>query len=168
MATVAELTTVPLSGHTYIDALLDKGPNWNFLTGVTPNTLYYTFSITAGTEAGKTGQEAFTLAQQNSVRTAMDDLNKLTGIQFVETADGNAAQIHLCNYNIAAANTVGLCSWTGGYSYNQVTNVVTQYDADAYVYLDNVEWRARNRDRTDSDWRYDGLFETVGNRGSVG
>ena len=162
MATVAELENVPLSGHQYIDALLDKGPNWNFLTGLSGNRLYYTFSITSGTEPGRTGQEAFTLAQQNSVRIAFDDLKELTGIEFVETSDGTAAQIHLCNVNIAASNTVGLCSWNGGYTYNQSTNEVIKYDADAWVYLDNAEWRARNRDLTPGTEGYETLLHELG------
>ena len=162
MATVAELENVPLSGHQYIDALLDKGPNWNFLTGLSGNRLYYTFSITSGTEPGRTGQEAFTLAQQNSVRIAFDDLRVLTGIEFVETSDGAAAQIHLCNVNIAATNTVGLCSWNGGYTYNQSTNEVIKYDADAWVYLDNAEWRARNRDLTPGTEGYETLLHELG------
>ncbi len=162
MATVAELTNVPLSGHTYIDALLDQGPNWNFMTGLPANTLYYTFSITSGNEAGRTGQEAFTLAQQISVRKAFSDLQAITGIGFVETSDGNAAQIHLCNVDIQASNTVGLCSWKGGYSYNQSTNEVTKYDADAWVYLDNAEWRMRNRDLSPGSEGYETLLHELG------
>lgn len=162
MATVAELENVALSGYNYIDALLDQGPNWNFITGLPANTLYYTFSITSGNEAGRTGQEAFTLAQQNSVRNAFNDLQALTGIEFVETSDGNAAQIHLCNVDIQASNTVGLCSWKGGYSYNQSTNEVTKYDADAWVYLDNAEWRMRNRDLTPGSEGYETLLHELG------
>ena len=162
MATVAELTNLPLSGYEHIDALLDKGPHWNFITGLPANTLYYTFSITSGTEAGKTGQEAFTLAQQNNVRIAFDDLRALTGIEFVETSNGAAAQIHLCNIDIATSNTVGLCSWQGGYSFNPVTNEVVSYDADAWVYLDNAEWRMRNRDLTPGTEGYETLLHELG------
>lgn len=162
MATVAELTNLPLSGYQHIDALLDKGPHWNFITGLPANTLYYTFSITSGTEAGKTGQEAFTLAQQNNVRIALDDLRALTGIEFVETSNGAAAQIHLCNIDISTSNTVGLCSWQGGYSFNPVTNEVVSYDADAWVYLDNAEWRMRNRDLTPGTEGYETLLHELG------
>ena len=42
MATVSEVLTTPLSGLQHIDALLDKGPDWNYLTG-TANTIFYTF-----------------------------------------------------------------------------------------------------------------------------
>ncbi|UVW28628.1 DUF4214 domain-containing protein [Massilia sp. H6] len=162
MATVAELTNLPLSGYQHIDALLDKGPHWNFITGLPANTLYYTFSITSGTEAGKTGQEAFTLAQQNNVRIAFDELRALTGIEFVETSNGAAAQIHLCNIDITSSNTVGLCSWQGGYSFNPVTNEVVSYNANAWVYLDNAEWRMRNRDLTPGTEGYETLLHELG------
>ena len=53
MATVSDITTTPLSGLNYIDALLDSGPDWNFLTDSSGNSIYtlkYTFSVSAGTE----------------------------------------------------------------------------------------------------------------------
>lgn len=151
MATVSDIKTTPLSGLNHIDALLDTGPDWNYLTGSTANTLYYTFSISSGNEVdpdtGKavSGQETFTQAQQVATRYAFDYLQRITGIQFVETANGTGAQIHLANLNIADSNTTGLCSWQSSFSYTS-NNVLTSYSANAYVYLDNVEWRAQNRD----------------------
>ena len=61
MATVNDITTTPTSGLNHIDALLDTGPDWNYLTPA-GNTLYYTFSVASGNESGKSGQAAFTLA----------------------------------------------------------------------------------------------------------
>ncbi len=145
MATVSDLTTTPTSGLNHIDALLDIGPDWNFLTGVSANTIYYTFSVSSGNEQGVTGQEAFTQAQQSAAYTAFAYLQQITGIQFVETALGSNAQIHLANWNIEGAQTTGLCSWQSSYSYG-AGNVLSSYSANAYVYLDNVEWRAQNRD----------------------
>jgi len=34
-ATVTDVTTTPFSGLNHIDALLDKGPDWNFLSNST-------------------------------------------------------------------------------------------------------------------------------------
>jgi len=53
MATVSDITVTPLSGLNHIDALLDKGPDWNFLPNAGSNTIQYTFSISSGNEAGK-------------------------------------------------------------------------------------------------------------------
>jgi serralysin len=161
MATVSDLTTTPLSGLNHIDALLDIGPDWNYLTGVTANTLYYTFSVTSGNEKNTTGQEAFTQAQQMATRTAFNYLQQVTGIQFVETTVGTSAQIHLANRNLNDSLTTGLCSWESGYSYG-AGNVVSSYSANAYVYLDNVEWKAQNRDLTPGGMGYQTLLHELG------
>jgi serralysin len=159
MATVSDITTTPTSGLNHIDALLDTGPDWNYLTPA-GNTLYYTFSILSGNEAGQTGQEGFTVAQQVATRTAFDYISKLTGIQFVEAVNGTDAQIHLCNTDLQGSNVTGLCSWHSSYTYSG-TNLVG-YDADAYVYLDNVEWFSQNRNLTPGGYGYETLLHELG------
>jgi hypothetical protein len=159
MATVSDITTTPLSGLNHIDALLDTGPDWNFLTPA-GNALYYTFSILSGNEAGQTGQEAFTLAQQVATRTAFDYISKLTGIQFVETVSGSDAQIHLCNTDLQGANVTGLCSWHSSYTYSGANLV--GYEADAYVYLDDVEWFSQNHNLTPGGYGYETLLHELG------
>jgi hypothetical protein len=159
MATVSDITTTPISGLNHIDALLDTGPDWNYLTPA-GNTLYYSFSVTSGNETGQTGQEGFTLAQQVATRTAFDYISKLTGIQFVETVNGADAQIHLCNVNLQGSNVTGLCSWHSSYSYSG-TQLVS-YEADAYVYLDNVEWFTQNRNLNPGGYGYETLLHELG------
>ncbi len=161
MATVSDLNTTALSGLNHIDALLDSGPDWNYLTPA-GNTLLYTFSIASGNEGGKTGQEAFTVAQQAAVHSAFDYISKLTGIVFTETAIGANAQIHLANIDLAGATTTGLCSWASSYSYDAATSQLVSYDADAWVYLDNVEWRAANHDLTPGTSGYETLLHELG------
>ncbi|MCA1857261.1 Ig-like domain-containing protein [Massilia oculi] len=162
MATVSDLTITPVSGLNHIDALLDVGPDWNFVTGLpAPNTIYYTFSISSGNESGVSGHEAFTLAQQNATYTAFAYLQRITGIQFVETAIGSNAQIHLANLNLDGSNTTGLCSWQSSYSYAS-DNTLVEYTANAYVYLDNVEWRAQNRDLDPGGSGYQTLLHELG------
>jgi serralysin len=159
MATVSDITTTPTSGLNHIDALLDTGPDWNYLTP-SGNTIYYTFSILSGNEAGQTGQEAFTLSQQTETRKAFDYMSKLTGIQFVETVNGSDAQIHLCSTDIQGGNVTGLCSWHSSYSYSG--NQLASYDADAYVYLDKVEWYAQNRNLAPGGYGYETLLHELG------
>jgi len=159
MATVSDVTTTPLSGLNYIDALLDKGPDWNYLTPV-GNTLTYTFSVASGTETGKTGQQAFTEHQQNATRTAFAYISELTGIRFVETAIGTNAQIHLCSTDLAGGNVTGLCSWYSSYTYS--SDQLVAYDADAYVYLDNVEWAVQNSNLNPGTEGYETLLHELG------
>ena len=159
MATLSDIDNTLLSGLNHIDALLDEGPDWNYLTPA-GNVLYYTFSIASGNEKGQTGQEAFTLAQQNFTVQALAELTRITGIQFAETNNGAAAQIHFCSIDIDGPTTTGLCSWQTSYSYDGQTLV--SYDADAYVYLDNKEWYGENRDLSPGGYGYETLLHELG------
>lgn len=161
MATVSDITVTPLSGLNHIDALLDKGPDWNFLPNAGSNTILYTFSVSSGNEANKTGQEAFTTAQQAAARTIFTYLQQETGIQFVETTSGTGAQIHLANINLDGSNVTGLCSWAANYSYT-ANNTLANYSANAYVYLDNVEFRSENRNLTPGTQGYQTLLHELG------
>src|SRR5688572_8077995 len=100
MATVTEVRSVTLSGLNYIDSLLGNLPNWNYQTSG-GNTLYYSFSVASNLESGNTAllsaPQMFTTAQQAATRGAMAYAAKLTGINFIETADANLAQVHFAN-----------------------------------------------------------------------
>lgn len=161
MPNISELDNTVLSGLNHIDALLDKGPDWNYLTPA-GNTIKYTFSITSGNEENQGGQQAFSFSQEAATRTAMQYLSALTGINFVETSDGTAAQVHLCNINIEGATTTGLCSWNSSTFVNPVDNNVVSYEANAYVYLDNVEWRIQNSNLTPGSAGYETLLHELG------
>ena len=161
MATVSDITVTPLAGLNHIDALLDKGPDWNYLSNSGANVLFYTFSTSSGNEAGKTGQETFSVAQQAATRTAFTYLQQITGIEFRETTSGTGAQIHLANLNLDGSNTTGLCSWQASYGYAGA-DTLTQYSANAYVYLDNVEWRAANQNLTPGGQGYETLLHELG------
>jgi len=146
MATVTEVTTAPLSGLNYIDALLDDGPAWNYLAPGTGNTISYTFSTTGGTQSSSSIQsapQAFSAAQQAATRVALAYLSSITGIIFAETSSGTAAKVHFAYADIVSPNTSGLCSWGYNYSYKS-GDVVTAYNASAYIYLDNVQWGGQN------------------------
>lgn len=160
MATVSDITVTPLSGLNHIDALLDKGPDWNFLTNnKNSNVLFYTFSIDSGIEDGKTGQEAFSFVQQAATRTAFTYLQQVTGIEFRETATGEDAQFHLANLNLDGAYTTGLASW---HSLRRGDTTLLDYSAEAYVYLDNAEWRAMTQNLTPGGQGYETLLHELG------
>jgi serralysin len=160
MPTVSDIENTVTSGLNHIDALLDIGPDWNYLTPA-GNTLLFTFSVAAGNESGQAGQQAFSAAQQTYARQAMGYLAQITGVQFSETGDGAAAQIHLCNIDIPDAGTTGLCSWSYHISYDN-NNQLLSYDNDTYVYLDNNEWGARNANLTPGAYGYETLLHELG------
>ena len=160
MASISDITVTPLSGLNHIDALLDKGPDWNFLTpNPYGNTLYYTFSISSGNEAGRSGQEMFSVSQQAATRSAFDYLHQVTGIVFEETGDGALAQIHLANLDIEGAYTTGLASWRAGYS---GSSNLTSYSVNAYLYLDNAEYRGMTQNLTPGGNGYETLLHELG------
>jgi serralysin len=163
MATVTELNNPPLSGLKYIDALIDTGPAWNYLTPV-GNTLYYTFSVTTGNESGQTGQAVFSASQQAWTRAALDYVSQVTGVQFAQTSDGTAAQLHFANIDIRdSSQTTGLCSWQGSYGYSTSNpDQLVSYTANAFVYLDNNEWYAQNSDLSKGGYGYETLLHELG------
>jgi serralysin len=171
MATVSDITTTPLSGLNHIDALVDSGPDWNYLTtagGAPVYAINYTFSIASGNEVAQSGDQlpysgglqAFSATQQATVRSALAYITQLTGIQFVETAVGTDAQVHLAYANLLQSNVTGLCSWHSSYSYSGTS--LKTYDADAYVYLDNVEWGAQNNNLAPGGKGYETLLHELG------
>jgi serralysin len=160
MTTVSDITNTPLSGLNHIDALLDKGPDWNFQTTANQNVIYYTFSVASGTETSKTGQEAFSASQQAGARTMLTYLQQITGIEFRETGNGAQAQVHLANFYLAGTYTTGLCSW--GASYSEF-DPLTVYRANAYVYLDNdFRWGATNGNLQPGTEGYETLLHEMG------
>lgn len=161
MANLSDINNTPLSGLNHIDALLDQGPDWNFLTPV-GNVIRYTFSVNSGNESTQSGQQAFSAAQQANARAAMSYLSSVTGITFVETSVGTDAQVHLCSINIAASNTTGLCSWSASYTYNPADNSLASYNAQAYVYLDNAEFGAQNANLSPGSEGYETLLHELG------
>lgn len=165
MPKLSDIESTPLSPLNHVNALLDQGPDWNFLMP-SNNTILYTFSVASGNEVRSgtpvTGQQAFSVSQQLSARSAMEYISQLTGIVFRETSDGASAHVHLANIDIANADTVGLCSWRVSYSSNTSTGELASYDADAYVYLDNREWAARNANLAPGTGGYETLLHELG------
>ena len=152
------------SGWNHIDALLDTGPGWNWLTPVR-TVLYYSFSVTEGTDpksSGVTGTlSSFNLAQQNAVRDILKSINQITGISFAEVSDGKKADLHFANANITNANNAGLTQWTFNYSYD-ASQTITTYLAQAYVYVDNAESGTRYLSPVAGNYAYELLMHEIG------
>lgn len=165
MALVSEVTSVRPSGLNHIDALLNDGPGWNWLTPAR-SVLYYTFSVASGNEVGNSaisgGVTAFNAAQQSACMSQLAYVAQLTGITFLAATSGTTADIHFANTNIiTGSSTSGICSWSSGYSYDG-SNTVTSYSTSAYVYLDNVEWQKQNADPVAGNFGYETLLHEFG------
>ena len=167
MTTLNDIKNAPVSGLNHIDALLDAGPHWNLMSS--GSAISYTFSTSAGLEPARSAEEAgfsgavasFSGTQQQGARDALFYLSQLTGILFVETANGNAADLHFANADLNGPNITGLCSRRASYSLMPNGDVVA-YAPDAYVYLDNVEFAGRNASLFGGSFGFETLLHELG------
>lgn len=170
MSTTSDILNTPLSGLNHIDALLDTGPDWNFATTTTGNTITYTFSTASGVETftssspGFNGNiSSFSSAQQAGTRAALAYVSAVTGIKFVETSTGTNAQLHFANADLnSSTSTTGLCSWSSSYSFDRTTNELITYKPNAYIYLDNAEFGQRNAQIAAGSSGYETLLHELG------
>jgi len=159
--TTNELKNINYSGNVTIDALLDNSINWNYLNPVR-TVLYYTFDTQTFDDSKiNTPVSAFNTAQQDAAQAILTYASSVTGITFQEVASGQNADIHFANTDLDGKLTAGLCDKSYSYQYNS-KNVVTEYTADAYVYLDNVEWNQDNSTPIAGTQGYETLLHEVG------
>lgn len=164
MATITEVAAQPESSYTHIDALLARGPGWNWLAPER-TVLRYTFALAPGDPnltADKLtgGLTVFNAAQQAAVVSALALIGSLTGITFATTADGTLADLHFAAGNLTAPSNSGLSSWNVGYGLSGTQAI--NYTADAWVYLDNVEFAASNGTPTPGSVGFEVLLHELG------
>lgn len=169
--TVSDLSHVNYSGVLTTDALLDDSINWNYLLPFR-TVLYYTFDVQNFNDAyfwknpedhnnAPKIKSEFNAVQQDAVRTILNYVSSITGISFSEVTSGLDADIHFANANLDGKSTAGLCNKSYSYQYTS-QNMVTDYSADAYVYLDDVEWRTANAATTIETQGYETLLHEIG------
>lgn len=158
---VDNLTQITYSGDPAVDALLDNSINWNYLSP-SRSVLYYSFDIKNFADSNlKTSTTAFNTQQQQAVRSILAHVNQVTGIKFEETATTTNADIHFANTDLLGARTAGLTNNSYTYRYNG-KDEITSYSAEAYVYLDNVEWNKENSDPIAGTQGYETLLHEIG------
>lgn len=161
MATISDATNPPSSGLRHIDALLDTGPGWNWVTPAR-TTLYYSYSL-AGIDSASliTGAlTPFNVDQQAAASALLTYVSTITGISFVFTADGAAADLHFAAGNITDAGFAGYCSWN--WSYTSSGPTLTSYVADATIFLDNVDYTATTTAPTLGNGGHELLLHEIG------
>ncbi len=159
--TVDDIKNVQYSGDITIDSLLNNGVNWNFLTPARP-VLYYTFDLTNfGDDAINAAISVFNSAQQIAANAILAYASSVTGITFqLVTGNATKADIHFAEADLPGSSTSGLCD--SGWSDQTLNNVITEYSANAYVYLDNVEWGKENSNPATGTQGYETLLHEIG------
>jgi hypothetical protein len=164
--TLSEIRNVPLSGVIHIDALLDRGGlNWSQVTDIPDNTIRYSFSLNGYTLPQSDNVAAgtasvFTALQQNATRGALAYLSELTGIRFMET-NAVEAEVHFANASITTERVVGSFNWRYGY-WEDNAGLVTRYEIDGVVYLDNAEFADYNSTLNRGSEGYETLLHELG------
>ncbi|MDZ7589935.1 MAG: Ig-like domain-containing protein [Rubrivivax sp.] len=165
MTIVADLTTVRYSGDLRADALLGQMADWNFLLPAR-TTLYYTFDLSVIEEATAPVLTAFNAAQQAAAMQILDHVSSVCGIGFVATPSGAEADLHFGACNIAGDEVTGLA--TTRESWSTLADSVTDYSAEAFIYLDNAEFESTNVNPTAGSSGYQTLLHEIGHALGLG
>lgn len=159
---VSDLANVIYSEDIKINSLLDDSVNWNYLNPV-KNVLNYTFDIKKFKDPKQNSPVTeFNSAQKIAVQTILNDVYLITGIIFKPVTTNTEADIHFANTDLKGKFTAGLTNNTYNYQFIQSKNIVTAYNADSYVYLDNVEWNQENSAPTVGTRGYETLLHEIG------
>ena len=172
MSTVSDVSGVHYSNNYRVDSLLHSTIDWNYILPER-TTLYYTFHITTD-EASPSGTSfsgsatAFNSTQKTAAISIISHISSITGITFEEKPDSASADFHFANINIDGEYTAGLCSGKESWNYNGLNNELTSYNAEAYVYLDNVEFFNINNNPTLGSSGYEVLLHEMGHALGLG
>ena len=155
-----DLSHINYSGVVTTDALLDNSVNWNYLNP-TRTVLYYTFD-TKNFDDPKlhSSVEIFNTTQQMATIEILQYVCSITGIKFEKIAAGKNADIHFANTDLNGTSVTGLTNKI--YSYTSSNNIVIKYTADAYIYLDDVQWAKENGTPTAETRGYETLLHEIG------
>ena len=155
-----DLSHINYSGVVTTDALLDNSVNWNYLNA-TRTVLYYTFD-TKNFDDPKlhSSVEIFNTTQQMATIEILQYVYSITGIKFEKVASGKNADIHFANTDLNGTSVTGLTNKI--YSYTSSNNIVIKYTADAYIYLDDVQWAKENGTPTAGTRGYETLLHEIG------
>jgi Ca2+-binding RTX toxin-like protein len=163
--TVAELQNTVYSGDIRVDALLARGPDWNFLLPAR-SSLFFSFDTSyAGGSATASARNGavlpFNAAQQAAAREMLAAITRITGVPFVEVAGAAAADIHFAATDVAEAGASGICvsSWRW---LTRSDGVVVEYSAEAVVLLDNVQFAAANASPVSGNEGWQVLLHEIG------
>jgi len=166
MTIVTDLNTVRYSGDPRADALLQQMADWNFLLPER-TTLYYTFDLSVIDDATEAVLTAFNVAQQAAATQILEYVSSVCGIEFVATPSGAEADLHFGACDIVGGSLTGLAS-TSETWLSMPDGTVVAYSAEAYIYLDNAEFRSTNLSPTAGSNGYQVLLHEIGHALGLG
>ena len=166
MATTNDVTTVKYSGDLRVDSLLYDTVDWNYLLPYR-TTLYYTFDLSVVDAATPAAVREFNASQRAAAIEIMNYTANVTGILFAQVASGALADIHFGAYNLSGSNTSGLTQSSEQFSYG-AGDVLTSYEGEAFIFLDDVEFAAINSNPTAGSQGYEVLSHEVGHALGLG
>ena len=166
MATLRDVTTVDYSGDLRVDALLYESVDWNYLLPYR-TTLYFTFDLSVVNPSNPAAVSVFNASQRAAAMAILDETARITGISFAQVASGTSADLHFGAYNLAGGNTAGLTQTSEQFSYGS-GNVLTSYQGEAFVFLDNAEFAHTNSTLTAGSEGYEVLLHEIGHALGLG
>ena len=167
MSTTSDVNSVTYSNDFRVDSLLTNSVDWNFLLP-TRTTLYYTFDVTSTEAARHVGTTVFNTAQKDATRALLSYVSSVTGVSIAEVANSAASDFHFAACDITnSASTSGLTETVESWSYT-TGNTLTSYTAEAYVYLDNVEFAGVNTTPVQGNAGYEILLHEIGHALGLG
>ena len=156
MATIDDLSNTIYSGDIRIDALLGDPPYWNFLRPYR-NELFYTFD-----PSQTDGGVSFNAVQRDATRSAMAYAGSVTGIRFIEVASAALADFHFGLIDIPDPWVIGSAWVSSSYSYNPLSEEILYIDANAIIWLDNVDHRSETDRPVAGTYGYEVLLHEIG------
>jgi len=166
MTTVADVSTVRYSGDLRADALLQQMLDWNHLLPAR-TTLYYTFDLGVIDAATDPALTAFNAAQQAAATRILNHVSSVCGITFEQTASGADADLHFGTCDIEGGSFAGLTSTRESWS-AMPDGTVIDYAADAFIYLDNLEFLSTNDSPVEGSSGYQVLLHEIGHALGLG
>ena len=166
MATLTDVTSVNYSGDQRVDALLFDSVDWNYLLP-TRNTLYYTFDLSVVGLATPAWLTPFNASQRPAAIQILAYAAGVTGVRFAEVPSGASADIHFASYNLEGAHTSGLTRTSEQYTYAAGT-VLTSYEGEAFVFLDNAEFAYTNTSLNAGSAGFEVLLHEIGHALGLG
>lgn len=160
MATISDIEAFEKSGDNNVNALLGDGlASWNYQSQ--GNVLYYTFDSMPGLYGESvTNVQVFNAVQESAAEDILAYAASVTGITFQETSNSSLVDIGFYYADLDGATTSGLTE--SSYSYSYIGETVTDYDAQAVIYLDNNEFSSFNQTPLAGNQGYETLLHEMG------